>query len=127
MREAVGGSLMLYLLLPILMVLIIFICFIMNYASAYRSANFLVKKIETCDGMMTNCSHASCSSIRGDVQSKYKYKGKIEYDCSGGVYSVTLGVSFDLPIVGEVGIFDVKSKSKVIAGGACHSLCEDVE
>lgn len=126
MREAIGGSLLFYLIIPVIFIFIVFIGFIMNYASAYRAANYLVSKIETCDGMMNDCNHASCSSIETDVKHKYSYTGSIDYDCSGGVYSVTLGVNFELPIVGEVGVFNVKSKSKVIANGTCHELCNNV-
>ena len=50
MREAVGGSLLMYLIIPIIIIFIVFIGFIMRYASAYRAANFIVTQIESCQG-----------------------------------------------------------------------------
>ena len=46
MREAVGGSILFYIILGFLAVYIIFIGVIMNYAATYRASNYVLTKIE---------------------------------------------------------------------------------
>ncbi len=70
MREALGGSLLLYLIIPIIVLFIFFIAFIMNYASAYRAANYVVTQIENCQG------HTYCldmEKVTETVRKTYKY------------------------------------------------------
>ncbi len=118
MREAIGGSLLYYILIPIIFLFIVFIAFIMNYASAYRASNYVISQIETCDANITNCGHSSIDSIKSYVRSKYRYNGDIDFcykqNNKGTVYRVTLYVSFDLPLIGKIGVYKVVSESKTI-------------
>lgn len=126
MREAVGSSLLMYLIIPIIVLFIIFIAFIINYASAYRSANYVVTQIETCQANMSNCDHTSFDKIKKDVRDKYHYLDTIDYSCrtndKGAVYGVTLKVTFELPLIGKVGVYNVKSETKTMYGAKCNEV-----
>ena len=121
MREAVGGSLMLYIIIPIIVLLIVFVGFIMNYASAYRAANYVVTQIENCQGRMKDCSELK--DITETVRTKYSYVTKDRktiqpcYFNNGNgsyVFRVSLDVSFELPILGNLNPVSVKAETKSI-------------
>ena len=122
MREAVGGSLLLYLIIPIIIIFIVFIGFIMNYASAYRAANYIVTQIESCQG------YSDCKSNwnKEYVSSKYHYVGPATISCrkidgisNAVVYDVELKVVFDLPIIGSFNAYSVKSETKSMHNNTC--------
>lgn len=125
MREAVGGALLYYLVIPIILSFIVFIAFIMRYASAYRAANFIVTQIESCQGY-SNCAsdwYANPNNL-AIVSTKYHYKGKVITECenitsSTVAYDVTLYVDFDLPLAGKFTAFTVKSQTKSMHNKAC--------
>ena len=128
MREAVGGSLLLYLIIPIIILIIVFIGFVMNYASVYRAANFVTSKIETCNGKMdensTNiCGHASKASITKDLKDNYSYTNGYTVCCmqnsKGSVFRTTLNVDFELPFFGKVSPFNIKVETKTIYNVSC--------
>ena len=132
MREAVGGSLLLYLIIPIIILFIVFIGFIMNYASAYRAANYVVTQIENCQGRMDDCGNVSMKKITDTIREKYSYITKdrknVEpcYIQNGDsyVFRVNLPVSFDLPIIGNFNPVNVKAETKSINGVPSKSLAE---
>ena len=80
----------------------------MNYASAYRAANYAITQIENCQGQMDNCGNVSMASITKAIKEQYKYiteNGKDIETCytvngknnNAYVYRVKLPVSFDIP------------------------------
>lgn len=120
MREAVGGALLYYIIIPIFVIFIVFIGFIMRYAAAYRAANYIVTQIETCQGY-DRCASNWDKSV---VSSKYHYSGSVKVTCSSvttnsSVYDVTLAVDFDLPFVGTFTPFKVKSETKTMHNNTC--------
>ena len=118
MREATGGSLLLYLIIPIIIIFIAFIGFIMNYASAYRSANYVVTQLETCHGNLDLCDHTSRDLIKEYIKNKYHYLDDVDISCNnnskGKVCQVALKVSFEFPIIGGVNIYTVKAETKTM-------------
>lgn len=126
MREATGGAMLLYLLIPIILIFVVFIGFVMNYASAYRSANYLVTQIETCQSM-SSCDHTSFEQMKAEIKDKYHYGGPVDCKCSnnarGAVCSVTLEVNLWLPIIEDVGAFKVKSETKTMYAANGTSIC----
>ena len=50
MREAVGGSILFYIILGFVAVYIIFIGVIMNYAATFRASNYVVTTLEEYEG-----------------------------------------------------------------------------
>lgn len=122
MREAVGGSLLLYLIIPIIAIFIVFIGFIMNYASAYRAANYIVTQIESCQG------YSDCKSnwSKEYVSNKYHYAGPATVTCrtidgvaNSVIYDVQLQVVFDLPILGNINAYSVRSETKSMRNNTC--------
>ena len=106
-----------------IILIIVFIGFIMNYASAYRAANFVVSQIEACQGRVGgDCSsYPSDASIGSVIEREYHYKGKIEKTCiqngsDSSVYRVALNVEFELPVIGKFSPFKVKAETKTLHG-----------
>ena len=132
MREAVGGSLLLYLIIPIIIIIIVFIGFIMNYAAAYRAANYAITRIENCQGRFDDCGNDGGNLRKniGDELKKYAYdlKGNalplcyIENGNDSYVFRTTLPVSFQLPLVDEVTIMSVKVETKTITNVPSKAL-----
>lgn len=118
MREAIGGSLLYYILIPIIFLFIVFIAFIMNYASAYRASNYVISQIETCDAKMNDCNHSDLDSIKKYIKEKYHYNNDMNFcyiqNNKGTIYRVSMGVYFDLPLFGRIGVYNVVSESKTI-------------
>ena len=121
MREAIGGSLLFYLIIPILVILIVFVGFIMRYASAYRAANYIITQIESCQGYLDgSCStYESDDKIKQVLRNKYGYAGSMEKTClpngnNSSVYRVVLYVEFDFPLIGEFSPFNVKAETKTL-------------
>mgnify|MGYP003298712973 CR=1 FL=1 len=59
----------------------------MNYASAYRTNNYIVSTVENLEG------NVDWNTVKLDVKNKYSYNGEIGYCCninslSGTVYQV---------------------------------------
>jgi hypothetical protein len=121
MREAIGGSMLLYIIIPVSFLFVAFIAFIMNYASAYRASNYLVTQIETCDAS-DKCDHSSIQDMAENIRSKYHYTRQIDNNTfcyiknnKGTVYRVTLWVAFDVPLIGNnLFGFPVRTESKTI-------------
>lgn len=123
MREAIGGSWILYMAIIFIMIYVFFISFVMNYASAYRAANYVVTQIENCQGNLDDCRGNDLEKITGYVRSKYHYLGSITPTCiangSGVVYRVQLDVDFELPLLGGTRIAHVKAETKTIQNRSC--------
>ncbi len=135
MREAIGGSMMLYFILPIIVLIVVFITFIINYASAYRAANYVVTQIENCQGQVDNCGGEKdyLKVITENVKKQYKYitqNGKKIVPCyidngnNSYVFRVDLPVSFDLPLLGNFAPARVKVETKTITNVPAKSLTE---
>ena len=125
MREAVGGSMLMYILIPIIFLFIVFIAFIMNYASAYRASNYVITQIETCEANLENCNSIpqGKNTLIDNIKSKYYYNNDVLFSCidnaKGSVYRVTLSVDFELPLLGKIGVYRINSESKTIYGVSC--------
>ena len=128
MREAIGGSLLFYMIIPMIFLFVAFIGFIMNYASIYRAGNYIITEIETCDANLDDCRHISSKdAMESFVRNKYGYLGPITYSCTdndkGSVYGVSLGISIELPLLGKVpsngSLFRIVSESKTIYNVSC--------
>ena len=50
MREAVGGSLLFYIMIGFIFIYIVFIAVIMNYAATYRASNYVITALEESEG-----------------------------------------------------------------------------
>ena len=122
MRDAIGSTWLIYLVIVFLLVYIFFIGFVMNYASAYRAANYIVTQIESCQGY-TDCRSNWSKEY---VSSKYHYVGPAKISCrkidgitNAVTYDVELKVVFDLPFVGSFNAYSVKSETKSMHNNTC--------
>lgn len=130
MREAIGGSMLFYIVMTIIVLYIVFIAFIMNYASTYRAANYVVSQFEVCNGDLSGGCKDDVSGIVindakvcADIKNNYNYADYIKYSCqdnnSGSVYRVGLGIEFNLPFVGNFKVSDIKVETKTIYNVKC--------
>ena len=128
MREAIGSSWLIYLIIIFLLVYIFFMGFVMNYASAYRAANYVVTQIENCQGRNNiGCNGNDFDTLKNDIRTKYHYAGSrnggMTVCCvdngKGSVYRVKLPVDFDVPLIGTISWLNVKAETKTIQNFSC--------
>ena len=127
MREAIGSSWIIYIAVIFIMIYIFFVGFVMNYAAAYRAANYVVSQIENCQGKMNDCNGVTMTTITNTVRTKYSYvtpnRSPISPTCfangNGVIYRVELPVEFDLPLLGGLHWMIVKAETKTIQNTTC--------
>lgn len=96
MRESVGGTLLLQIVLVFLTVYIGFMAIVINYGKIFRYKNAIINKIEQNEG------YGTCTDIK-DMVSDVGYTG--DYVIShvttskGAIYNVKIYITFQLPIV----------------------------
>ena len=142
MREAIGGAWLYYLVVVFLLIYVFFMSFVMNYASTYRAANYVVTQIENCQAQNSDCSNKSMDEVYQEIRAKYRYiipkeRQNDYYICckpngNGSIYRVHLPVSFDVPLIGGITWLSVKSETKTIPNVGCGDqkignigLCSD--
>lgn len=116
MREAVGGSILFYIILGFIAIFIVFIAIIMNYAAAYRTNNYVVNMIEQTEGQ-TAFDDTSKESLVGYLKSN-NYNNGLIVTCSnnamGSVFHVKTFVTFHIPII-DVGFpLEINNDTKTI-------------
>ncbi len=111
MREATGGGMLMYLIIPIVLLLIAFIIFIAKYAIAYRDVNTCISMIESCQGR-------KCSSGCEPQTFLSKYDNvTVEYEQLGNdmcMVHIRAGVKFEAPFFGEFTFGGVRVDSKAM-------------
>ncbi len=123
MREAVGGSILFYIILGFIGVFIVFIAIIMNYASAYRTNNYVVTMIEQTEGQYPfQSSSNDNSSLTGYLKSN-GYNNGLNVTCNrnnnGSVFHVSTYINFYIPII-DVGFpIAINNDTKTIYGVFC--------
>ena len=130
MREAVGGSILFYIILGFIGVFIVFIAVIMNYASAYRTNNYVVNLIEQYEGRYsfgTSNDNEDEETLVGYLKRNNYYNG-LKVDCSnigdthqsGSIFKVTTYINFYIPLI-EVGFpIPIKNDTKTIYKISCE-------
>lgn len=133
MREAIGSSWLFYLVITFLLIYVFFMSFIMNYASAYRAANYFVTQIETCQALNDDCGGNNYDNIMNSIREKYHYVKPRNRDVKvccinngkNSVYRVELPVAFDVPFLGTVNWIKVKAETKTIQNISCSESSWD--
>lgn len=127
MREAVGGSLLFYIMIGFIFIFIVFIAVIMNYAAAYRASNYAITMIERTEGAVkvgSGSDEAGSNTIVGQLK-KRKYYNTLKITCSsntnGAVYQVTTSVPFEVPLIGVKMNLKIKNETKTIYGKECNN------
>ena len=98
MKDAFGGSILFYIILAFIVVFIIFIAMIMNYARAYRTNNYVVTMIEQYEGKV------KYDYLKANLVENHNYYGPFNVSCNdidgrGAVLHVTTYINFELPII----------------------------
>lgn len=120
MREAVGGTWLLYFFFVFIFVYVAFMAVIMNYASAYRTNNYIVSNVENMEG------NVNWTTLKNEVRSKYSYTGNIGFCCTknsmdGVVYRIQTYVMFEVPLINTDIKIPITNDSKTIIEGKCAS------
>ena len=119
MREAVGGTWLLYFFFIFIFVYVAFIAVIMNYASAYRTNNYIISSVENLEG------NVKWDTLKVDIRNKYGYNSDIGYCCNtnsnnGVVYRIQTYVYFDIPMLNTDVKIPITNDSKTVYGGKCE-------
>ena len=128
MREAVGGTVLFYIILGFLAIFIVFIAVIMNYAAAYRTSNYVINIIEQTEGQTEYANLV-------EYLRKNNYNNGLEVSCShnakGSVFHVKTYVTFHIPIIFREGEGlklainnDTKTIFKMYNGKYCNSASD---
>lgn len=132
MREAIGSSWLFYLLIIFLLIYVFFMAFVMNYASAYRAANYVVTQIEVCQGE-SDCGGNDFDNWVKNIREKYHYVGSknggLKICCmangNGSVYRVKLPVDFEVPFLGAIDPVNIKAETKTISRSCNNDIVND--
>ena len=111
MRESVGGTLLLQIVLVFLTVYIGFMAIVINYGKVFRYKNAIINRIEQNEG------YADCEAI--DLMVKelgYLNDYEISYTTTsrGAIYKVKVYIVFSLPLVKTEVKIPVKGETRLI-------------
>ena len=126
MREAIGGALLIKLVMFFIVIYVCFIAIAINYSITFRVKNQIINLIEEYEGYELAKPH-----IEEYIANVGYYKtnvGTVSLDanCNNGYcieeltsqrgkyYRITTYVSFDFPIIGRITNFPVSGETKVI-------------
>lgn len=117
MREAVGGSILFYIILGFLVVYIVFIGVIMNYAATYRASNYVITALEESEGEVNR------TTLIESLQDR-NYYNDLSITCSensngDAIYRVTTYVNFDVPLIDAHLRLAINNETKAIYGEPC--------
>ena len=117
MREAVGGSILFYIILGFLVVYIVFIGVIMNYAATYSASNYVITALEESEGEVNR------TTLIESLQDR-NYYNDLSITCSensngDAVYRVTTYVNFDVPLIDAHLRLAINNETKAIYGEPC--------
>lgn len=129
MREAVGGSILFYIILGFLAVYIVFIGVIMNYAATYRASNSVLTRIEQTEAHINVGNYGddkNTDTLYGMLRAQ-NYHNKLDVCCSdlvtgnnmGSVYRIKTYVNFEVPLLGVDLNLVIKNDTKTIYGISC--------
>lgn len=111
MRESVGGTLLLQIVLVFLTVYIGFMAIVINYGKVFRYKNAIINNIEQNEG------YANCSDIDQMMKNLgYLNDYKVSYTTTskGAIYKVEIYIIFSLPLVRTQVKIPVRGETRLI-------------
>ena len=131
MREAIGGALLIKLVMFFIVIYVCFLAIAINYSITFRVKNNIINLIEEYEGydlarphveqyiagIGYYREHASALALSNDASCHSGYCIQELTSTRGKYYKVTTYVSFDFPIIGEVTNFPVSGETRVIYRG----------
>jgi len=136
MREAIGGALLIKLVMFFIVIYVCFLAIAINYSITFRVKNQIINLIESYEGYdlakvhiddyLSNVGYyRSVGKLTigdGTCEDEYGYCHEsisitnAAGDQIGTYYKVTTYVSFDFPIIGQISNFPVSGETRVIYG-----------
>ena len=129
MREAMGGALLIKLVMFFIVIYVCFLAIAINYSITFRVKNQIINLIEEYEGYelakdaideyIANVGYyrSSVGSASLDASCNNGYCIEELTSARGKYYRVTAYVSFDFPIIGQITNFPVSGETKVIYTG----------
>lgn len=114
MREAVGGTLLLKIVLVFLIIYISFMAVVISYGRIFRVKNALINSVEQNEGFesLTDVEEkAKELGYLGDVDACYKDTDR------GYIYKVKVFIDFQLPLIKNVIRIPVSGETRTIDTG----------
>lgn len=111
MKESVGGTLLLQIVLVFLVVYIGFMAIVINYGRVFRYKNAIINKIEQSEGF------ADCESLEKMIKDLgYNQNYVVEYTTTdrGTIYKVEIYIIFNLPLVKTKVTIPVRGETRLI-------------
>lgn len=135
MREAVGGSLLFYIMLSFIFIFIVFIAVVMNYAATFRASNYVLTRIEQTEGKVAigTKNDKRCTGNRDNCTlysalKSMNYYNDLNVTCReitangtiiGSVYTITTSVKFEVPLLGVDLPLYINNDTKTIYSARC--------
>ena len=131
MREAIGGALLIKLVMFFIVIYVCFLAIAINYSITFRVKNNIINLIEEYEGydlakphieqyiagIGYYREHSSALALSNDANCRSGYCIQELTSARGKYYKVTTYVSFDFPIIGEITNFPVSGETRVIYRG----------
>ena len=141
MKDAIGGSLLLNLIVIFTSVVILFFAGILSYSKAYKVKNKIIEVIERTDGNITpnviseinneltkvgykvmdrasdesKCSSHSSRGICNNLNtSTFNYCICKHENSNASIFEVITYVHFEFPVIGDLLTFPVKGETKIL-------------
>ncbi len=115
MRESVGGTLLLKIVLVFLTIYIGFMAIVINYGKFFRFKNAIINKIEQNEGYRT------CDDIWNMVTNEVGYVDRYYIASTkndrGMIYKVKIYITFSLPIVRNKIEIPISGETRIIELG----------
>ena len=126
MREAIGGALLIKLVMVFIVIYVCFLGIAINYSITFRVKNQIINLIEEYEGYenakpliseyisSVGYYRSSEMSLIDNAECNSGYCIQELSSARGKYYRVTTYVSFDFPIIGRITNFPVSGETKVI-------------
>ncbi len=123
MREAIGSSILFYIILGFLALFIVFIALIMNYAACYRASNYVLTMLERSEGNVPRDELEAALRERNYYNSLtvccYEFKNDAD-ERPNSIYKIETQVDFELPMLGVSLPLKIRNETKTIYGVSCN-------
>lgn len=139
MRESIGGTFLIKIMVVFLVLYNTLLAIAVNYAMAFRVKNQIINLIEEyegCTGVITGCNGKNCVAqyidsvgyYRAATPSEKSYLITPIYENNRGTYyKVTTYIKFDFPWIGDAIRANITGETKVVYGiKEGNAQCESV-
>ncbi len=120
MREAIGGTQLMYIVLIFLTIYVVFMAGVIQYGKVFRQKNAIINLIEQNEGV----NGLGTSENTADQNTLYGYARRVGYtrgvkacyihvENRGYIYKIQIEYGFQMPMVGDIPL-RVKGETKMI-------------